>query len=83
MKKIIIFLMAILEPWVEYCSQDFLEFFCSTTFCRNQGQFPMLNTCILASSGCGGMRAWLQYDVRKRMCVRCQGYNACAIVCLR
>ena len=66
--------MTIFEPWVEYWSQNFFEFFCSTAFCRYRGQFPMLNVCILAPSGCGGMRAWLQHDVRKGTCVRCKAF---------
>ena len=30
-------LLAILEPWVEYCSHNFWEIFCATSSCRKQG----------------------------------------------
>ena len=31
-----LFLLVLFEPWVEYSSQDFLEIFCLTSFCRNR-----------------------------------------------
>ena len=58
-------LYSILEPWVEYCSHNFLEIFCSTSFCRKRGYFSPLIAFVAALSGFGVRRAWLQRDVRK------------------
>ena len=69
MKNYYFILLAILEPWVEYCSHIFLDIFCSTSFCKQRGQFPLLIACVLAPSSCGVRRAWLQRDVRKGMLV--------------
>ena len=52
-------LLAVLEPWVEYCSQEFFEIFYSNIFCRNRGQFPLQNACAVSSSGCGSDRVSL------------------------
>ena len=57
MRNLYYFLLAILEPWVEQCSHNFFEIFCSTTFCRKRGQFPPLIACVVAPSGCGVKRA--------------------------
>ena len=65
MKNFYFILLAILEPWVEYCSDNFLEIFCSTSFCRKRGQFSLLIASIVAPSGFGVRRAQLQHDVRK------------------
>ena len=56
----------IIKPWVEYCSQNFFQIFCSASFCRNRGQTPLLIARVLAPSGCGRKRVWLR-DIRKGM----------------
>ena len=58
MKNFYFILLAILEPWVEYCSHNFLEIFCATSSCRKRGWFSQLIASVVASSGCGEKRAW-------------------------
>ena len=62
----------IIKPWVEYCSQNFSQIFCSASFCRNRGQTLLLIACVLAPSGCSRKRVWLQRDVRKGTLVQSQ-----------
>ena len=65
MKFLFFILLAILESWVEYYSQNVVDIFCSTSFCKQRGQFPLLIACVLAPSSCGVRRVWLQCDIRK------------------
>ena len=46
-------------------SHNFLEIFCSATFCRKRSQFPLIFACAFAPSGCGARRARFRRDVRK------------------
>ena len=41
-------------------------------FLQKRGKFPLLITLLLAPSGCGVNRAWLQRDVRKGTLVHCK-----------
>ena len=58
MKNFYFILLAILEPWVEYCSRDFFEIFCGTSSCRKHGWFSQLIASVVAPSGFGERRAW-------------------------
>ena len=53
MKNFYFILLAILEPWVEYCSHDFLEIFCATSSCRERGSFSQLIASVVAPSSFG------------------------------
>ena len=65
MKNFYFILLAILEPWVEYCSHNFLEIFCATSSCRKRGWFSQLIASAVAPSGFGERRVWLNVTSEK------------------
>ena len=64
MKKFHFILLAILEPWVEYCSHFFEDFLLNKFLQKTRLVFTV--NCIRSSSIRLWLRkAWLQRDVRK------------------
>ena len=55
-----------------YCSHKFLEIFLLNKFLQRRGKFPLLIVFLLAPTGCGVNRVWLQRDVRIRTLVHCR-----------
>ena len=56
-------LLAIFEPWIEYCLHDFWRFLLNKFLQKMRLVFTV--NCIRCSSGFGVRRVWLQRDVRK------------------